>query len=303
MIDMKQTRIWNHSLLALFLLCQFIFFLSGEKRIKREVERTIPFVLAQELRVRVADDGSISFYEAQKEAAMQEDRIVNIIEASLRERLGKNLIYSSLAFKLQNPYNEKSIPIVQGDVESMDEAHLLPKAFATGDSDAPYLSVYLKVHWFDRMASMLNPWNGLVCLLLAILYMTGRKMQAKRQTVTTQEETAEAEQSPSSVVYALSEDTVFRPAQRVLQRDGEAVFLRSQVSILLKAFLDAPGRELTFEELERLFWKGQADNTNRRAKLVSELRKVLQEHTCLRVRNVYGTAYRLEDVANENATL
>lgn len=302
MIDMKQTRIWDYSLLALFLLCQLAFFLNGEKRIKREVERTVPFVLAQELRVHVADDGNISFYETQKEAAMQEDRIVNIIEASLREKLGKNLVHSSLAFKLQNPYNEKSIPIVQGDVESMDEAYLLPKAFATGDSDAPYLSVYLKVHWLDRVASMLNLWNGLACLFLAILYMTGRKVQAKRKAVTTQEETAEEEQS-SSVVYTLSEDTVFRPAQRVLQRGGEAVSLRGQVSILLKAFLDAPGRELTFEELERLFWKGQADNTNRRAKLVSELRKVLQEHTRLRVRNVYGTAYRLEDVVDENVTL
>lgn len=204
---------------------------------------------------------------------------------------------------MQNPYNEKFIPIVQGDVESMYETYLLPKAFATGDSDAPYLSVYLKVHWLDRVASMLNPWNGLACLFLGVLYMIGRKMQAKQQTVITQEEMAGEEQASSSVVYALSEDTMFRPAQRVLQRDGEAVSLRGQVSILLKAFLDAPGRELTFEELESLFWKGQADNTNRRAKLVSELRKVLQEHTRLRVRNVYGMAYRLEDVANENATL
>ena len=299
---MKQTRIWNYSLLAVFLLCQFVFFLSGEKRIKREVEYTVPFILAQEFRVRVADDGNISFYETQKEVAMQEDRIVNIIEASLRERLGKNLVHSSLAFKLQNPYNEKSIPIVQGDVESMDEAHLLPKTFATGDSDSPYLSVYLKVHWLDCVASMLNTWNGLVCLFLAMLYMIGRKVQAKRKIVMTQEETIGEEQS-SSVVYALSEDSMFRPAQRVLQRGEETVSLRGQVCILLKAFLDAPGRELTFEELERLFWKDQVDNTNRRAKLVSELRKVLQEHTRLRVRNVYGTAYRLEDVADERVSL
>lgn len=296
---MKQTRIWDYSLLALFLLCQLAFFLNGEKRIKREVERTVPFVLAQELRVRVADDGNISFYETQKEAAMQEDRIVNIIEASLREKLGKNLVHSSLAFKLQNPYNERSIPIVQGDVESMDEAYLLPKAFATGDSDAPYLSVYLKVHWLDRVASMLNLWNGLACLFLAILYMTGRKVQAKRKAVTTQEETAEEEQS-SSVVYTLPENTVFRPTQRTLERDGVVVSLRGQVSILLKAFLDAPGRELTFEELEGLFWKEQEYNTNRRAKLVSELRKVLQEHTRLCVRNVYGTSYRLEEASGEN---
>ena len=39
---MKQTRIWNYSLLALFLLCQLAFFLNGERRIKREVERTVP---------------------------------------------------------------------------------------------------------------------------------------------------------------------------------------------------------------------------------------------------------------------
>ena len=103
-------------------------------------------------------------------------------------------------------------------------------------------------------------------------------------------------------MYALPENTVFRPAQRTLERDGMAVSLRGQVSILLKAFLDAPGRELTFKELEGLFWKEQEDNTNRRAKLVSELRKVLQEHTRLCVRNVYGTSYRLEEASRENVT-
>ena len=49
-----------------------------------------------------------------------------------------------------------------------------------------------------------------------------------------------------------------------------------------------------------MFWKEQEDNTNRRAKLVSELRKVLQEHTRLCVRNVYGTSYRLEEASGEN---
>ena len=185
---MKQTRIWDYSLLALFLLCQLAFFLNGERRIKREVERTVPFILAQELRARVADDGSTGFYATEEETAIQEDKTVDIIEAALREKLGKNLVHSLMAFRLQNPYNEKSLPIVQGDVESMDEAYLLPKAFATGDSDAPYLSVYLKVHWLDCVASMLNAWNGLVCLLLVILYIIGKKIQAKRKAVTAREE-------------------------------------------------------------------------------------------------------------------
>jgi len=150
---------------------------------------------------------------------------------------------------------------------------------------------------------MLNAWNGLVCLLLVILYIIGKKIQAKRKAVTAREEAVEEDVPSSPEVYALPENTVFRPAQRTLERDGVVVSLRGQVSILLKAFLDAPGRELTFEELEGLFWKEQEYNTNRRAKLVSELRKVLQEHTRLRVRNVYGTAYRLEDVVDENVTL
>lgn len=300
MIDMKQTRIWNYSLLALFLLCQLAFFLNGERRIKREVERTVPFILAQELRARVADDGSTGFYATEEEIAIQEDKTVDIIEAALREKLGKNLVHSLMAFRLQNPYNEKSLPIVQGDVESMDEANLLPKSFATGDSNAPYLSVYLKVHWLDRVASMLNAWNGLVCLLLVILYIIGKKIQAKRKAVTAREEAVEEDVPSSPEVYALPENTVFRPAQRTLERDGVVVSLRGQVSILLKAFLDAPGRELTFEELEGLFWKEQEYNTNRRAKLVSELRKVLQEHTRLCVRNVYGTSYRLEEASGEN---
>ena len=278
---MKQTRIWNYSLLALFLLCQLAFFLNGERRIKREVERTVPFILAQELRARVADDGSTGFYATEEEIAIQEDKTVDIIEAALREKLGKNLVHSLMAFRLQNPYNEKSLPIVQGDVESMDEANLLPKSFATGDSNATYLSVYLKVHWHDRVASMLNAWNGLVCLLLVILYIIGKKIQAKRKAVTAREEAVEEDVPSSPEVYALPENTVFRPAQRTLERDGVVVSLRGQVSILLKAFLDAPGRELTFEELEGLFWKEQEYNTNRRAKLVSELRKVLQEHTRL----------------------
>ena len=302
MIDMKQTRIWNYSLLALFLLCQLAFFLNGERRIKREVERTMPLILAQELQVHMADDGSTGFYATKKEAAIQEDKTVDIIEAALREKLGKNLVHSLMAFKLQNPYNEKFLPIVQGDVESMDEANLLPKSFATGDSKAPYLSVYLKVYWLDRVASMLNAWNGLTCLLLLILYIIGKKIQAKRKALTAREEAVEEDAPSSPEVYALPENTVFRPAQRTLERDGMAVSLRGQVSILLKAFLDAPGRELTFKELEGLFWKEQEDNTNRRAKLVSELRKVLQEHTRLCVRNVYGTSYRLEEASRENVT-
>ena len=193
---MKQTKIWNYLLLALFLLCQLAFFLNGERRIKREVERTVPLILAQELRTRVADDGSTGFYATKEEAAIQADKTVDIIESALREKLGKNLVHSLMAFKLQNPYNEKFLPIVQGDVESMDEANLLPKSFATGDSKAPYLSVYLKVHWLDRVVSMLNVWNGLTCLLLLILYIIGKKIQAKRKAVTAREEAAE-EDAPS----------------------------------------------------------------------------------------------------------
>lgn len=302
--------------LCLFLACQCGYFLTGKERVQKTVEEAVPYCLGMDYRryLQINEDRDDFYHAPDMSLLSTSSQRATAIYELLRQKLAHTLRFSSIAVEVVSNDNYNSRGVV-GDFGIATDSYLLPGNYTLGEGHS-VMRIYLQIHRLDIFFSLFCPGNALLTLALIVLYMlsifiwkrwrryysSGRIPSASTDDIVVipviaHEDTVTTDDAKTitdvSGTFTLPDGTVFTPATHMLRHGQQTVELRKQASQLLEAFSNMPDWQLTFQEVEALFWDAKEDNGNRRSKLVSDLRSKLKGVSDLTIENVERNVYRI----------
>ena len=266
--------------IILFLACQCFFFSKGKDLAIKNIEAVMPALLADDFRCHLGSTTDDNLYDApfKKERTIQE-RAGNLFTHLHNFLKNNNFTHSDIALRITAP-SDLYTTIETGNEFIIHPENSLKKHYTLQEKGS-ILTVFFKYNWKDGWTALLCPANLYCSSFLILLSAIGIYLLKKRRTQTDEIVTSQPTLPTlytTKNIYILPDGSTFNANEHTLVNGNETFKLRKQLSLLLWAFMESPDFRLHANAIDQLFWK-KNNCTDNRARLISDLRKELKQHT------------------------